>query len=854
MKSIENPSSWSDLERAVRDGGSLEEIAMLLDGKASIASNDRDPLQDMQALHTAVMKGRSDIVSLLLDRGADINRAGGEYGTALVVGAYQGRVQIVSLLIDRGADINIVGGKFGTALAAAAYGESMDIVSLLLDRGASINAVGGKYGTALATAAFKGTPQIVELLLDRGADVNAIGGDYGTALGMAAFRGRTAMVSLLLEHGADVMRVGGSYSTPSGVYPSALDAARSDGSRADPTLLELLETAVRTRDPYVDPQDIISRPPFPMPFSALVASHHRGNRTPSATISSFDPLSARFGNITAEHADIPCRELDDEVLWRSLAALVGLNEEAIHARRQWIQNDVSYFVSCNFDFGLAYAAARVAWKDFNKHYIDSKLMSIQRGQWLKHGQLLDEARSKVIKIDHSKSREFIESPYSIMPRRLWDLKSNRVVDYRMLHASQSTFETRPTFWAVSHTWTRDMSPIRTAVNHYQWPVPLPNAISLDALRSELLTLGAEYVWIDVVCLRQKTEDDHNLELLRRKEWKIDTPTIGNIFRGATKIVRYFNGLGVPFSNTGWDDPQHWLHQAWTLQEIGAEEMTINGGIQRSQGQVFLDSLGKVCGQVIKLRSALRPVKQLAAQVDSPRGCEVYALAQEMSRRFGTQPIDKISGLFYLLRITKLPCYDESMTSEGVWTEVFPLLPFERKIEILFDFPYRGSDRQWFPTWAQVQDWPTRDPEYDHLPPQGFYSIMNVPGEIPLFVGNIWTIPHANINENGRWGQYEVLIGNKPFGFYQPYLSQKPIRQGQPIRTITLAIADLGHAHNWLVCEALGKQIGTDFGLAGVGEVNVLKKVGVIRTDSVTELVVGGEDGVSLLQKVDCLFV
>lgn len=38
---------------------------------------------------------------------------------------------------------------------------------------------------------------------------------------------------------------------------------------------------------------------------------------------------------------------------------------------------------------------------------------------------------------------------------------------------------------------------------------------------------------------------------------------------------------------------------------------------------------------------------------------------------------------------------------------------------------------------------------------------------------------------------------------------------------------------------------------GVAEVNVLKKVGIIRTDSCGELLV---DGVSLLQKMNCLFV
>ena len=62
-------------------------------------------------------------------------------------------------------------------------------------------------------------------------------------------------------------------------------------------------------------------------------------------------------------------------------------------------------------------------------------------------------------------------------------------------------------------------------------------------------------------------------------------------------------------------------------------------------------------------------------------------------------------------------------------------------------------------------------------------------------------------------------------------------QDQPV--FTLATADLGHAHNWVVCKAIEKRVGIDVTL-GVPEVTVLKKVGIIRTDTCGELMVGGE--------------
>ncbi|KAJ7675968.1 ankyrin repeat-containing domain protein [Mycena polygramma] len=173
------------------------------------------------AVQCAAQGGHVDTVRTLLEHGADIDARGGEYGSALQVAAVRGNVDTVRLLLDRGADVNTVGGVYGSALQGAAYNGRMDVVRILLEHGADVNATGGDYGSALQGAAVSGNVDIVRLL-DRGADVNAVGGVYGSALQGAAYNSRMDVVRILLEHGADA-------NAPGGEHGSALQAAVWNG-------------------------------------------------------------------------------------------------------------------------------------------------------------------------------------------------------------------------------------------------------------------------------------------------------------------------------------------------------------------------------------------------------------------------------------------------------------------------------------------------------------------------------------------------------------------------------------------------------------------------------------------------
>jgi ankyrin repeat protein len=95
-----------------------------------------------------------------LDKGADVNAQGGEYGNALQAASSRGHQEIVQLLLDKGADVNAQGGEYGNALPAASWGGYQGVVQLLLDKGADVNAQGSHYVDHLSTLTQEGSQRL----------------------------------------------------------------------------------------------------------------------------------------------------------------------------------------------------------------------------------------------------------------------------------------------------------------------------------------------------------------------------------------------------------------------------------------------------------------------------------------------------------------------------------------------------------------------------------------------------------------------------------------------------------------------------------------------------------------------
>jgi ankyrin repeat protein len=87
------------------------------------------------------MNGHLAVVRVLLEDGADVQRACRYMETALHRAAINGHLEVCRLLLDYGAEVNTLSGGGGwkaTALHWAAWTGHLSVVQLLVERGADV--------------------------------------------------------------------------------------------------------------------------------------------------------------------------------------------------------------------------------------------------------------------------------------------------------------------------------------------------------------------------------------------------------------------------------------------------------------------------------------------------------------------------------------------------------------------------------------------------------------------------------------------------------------------------------------------------------------------------------------------
>lgn len=204
-KEHRNVSDYTPLSLAA-SGGYVNIIKLLLNHGAEINSRTGSKL-GISPLMLAAMNGHANAVRLLLDMGSDINaQIETNRNTALTLACFQGRHEVVSLLLDRKANVEHRAKTGLTPLMEAASGGYIEVGRVLLDKGADVNAapVPSSRDTALTIAADKGHLKFVELLLTRGAAVEVKNKKGNSPLWLAANGGHLSVVEALNNAKADI--------------------------------------------------------------------------------------------------------------------------------------------------------------------------------------------------------------------------------------------------------------------------------------------------------------------------------------------------------------------------------------------------------------------------------------------------------------------------------------------------------------------------------------------------------------------------------------------------------------------------------------------------------------------------
>jgi ankyrin repeat protein len=165
-------------------------------------------------LHAAAANGLKTIAVKLLELGAPVDAKNDVAETPLIKACLKGRINLIELLLQHGADVNArASGTFcnmGPLHIAAAIEMPAMVEVLLRQTGLDVNIL-GHYGRSALHEAFytsqthpEVSEELVYALLDAQANVNMQDVDGKTPLMLAARHGSMPLVRQMMERGADV--------------------------------------------------------------------------------------------------------------------------------------------------------------------------------------------------------------------------------------------------------------------------------------------------------------------------------------------------------------------------------------------------------------------------------------------------------------------------------------------------------------------------------------------------------------------------------------------------------------------------------------------------------------------------
>ena len=184
--------------------GHLETTQLLLRNGGNLNSRD---IEDFLPLHRAAEMGHTDVVKFILHNGGSIATRTGDGQTLLHLATC---LELVSYLIQNGADVNARDHRRLTPLQVAAERGQIDTVKYLLSQGANIN-LRDRFGcSALYDALKGGHTATADVLIKRGCELKLVNDEccaknlIPPLLLKAASEGRTDQLDLLFQTGISV--------------------------------------------------------------------------------------------------------------------------------------------------------------------------------------------------------------------------------------------------------------------------------------------------------------------------------------------------------------------------------------------------------------------------------------------------------------------------------------------------------------------------------------------------------------------------------------------------------------------------------------------------------------------------
>ena len=169
------------------------------------ADPNKELYQELNALLVATTLNNTEVMSLLVEYGADVHKFIGPVGkSAIHLAAAAGNTEALEFLLRKGVSPDHrLPSINGTPLMLAAFHQKKDIILLLLKNGANPDIQNKNGVSALMGACDNGRYSMAKLLLEKGANPNLRTIDGHTALALSCIKRRKEIVKLLLDFNVD---------------------------------------------------------------------------------------------------------------------------------------------------------------------------------------------------------------------------------------------------------------------------------------------------------------------------------------------------------------------------------------------------------------------------------------------------------------------------------------------------------------------------------------------------------------------------------------------------------------------------------------------------------------------------